>query len=61
VIEAALKEAKRAKAPALEAYPLDASKSPSASGTGYRSTFKRAGFKTVANRATARPIVRYDL
>jgi len=61
LIGAALKEAKRAKAPALEAYPLDASKSPSASGTGYRSTFKRAGFKTVANRTTSRPIMRYDL
>jgi hypothetical protein len=45
----------------LEAYPLDASKSPSASGTGYRSTFARAGFKTVGSRTAARPIMRYDL
>jgi hypothetical protein len=43
--------AKRAKAPALEAYPLDADLTPSASGTGYASTCSRAGFKTVARRA----------
>jgi GNAT superfamily N-acetyltransferase len=60
LIEAALRTAKRARAPALEAYPFDASKSPSASGTGYRSTFARAGFKTVACRTPARPIMRYD-
>ena len=60
LIAAALQKAKRARAPALEAYPLDAGKSPSASGTGYRSTFARAGFKTVARRVPARPIMRYD-
>ena len=37
LIQAALRAAKRARAPALEAYPFDAGKSPSASGTGYRS------------------------
>jgi hypothetical protein len=35
--------------------------SPSASGTGYASTFARAGFKTVARRTPARPIMRHDL
>jgi GNAT superfamily N-acetyltransferase len=60
LIQAALRTAKRAGAPALEAYPLDASKSPSASGTGYRSTFARAGFKAIACRTAARPIMRYD-
>jgi GNAT superfamily N-acetyltransferase len=60
LIQAALRTAKRARAPALEAYPFDAGKSPSASGTGYRSTFARAGFKTVACRTPARPIMRYD-
>ena len=60
-IAAALQAAKRAKAPALEAYPLDADLTPSASGTGYASTFARAGFKTVARRAPPRPIMRYDL
>src|SRR5215813_11747416 len=44
LIAAALKAAKRAKAPALEAYPLDADLTPSASGTGFASTFARAGF-----------------
>jgi GNAT superfamily N-acetyltransferase len=34
LIAAAIKTAKRAKAPQLEAYPLDAAKTPSASGTG---------------------------
>jgi hypothetical protein len=53
--------AKRAKAPALEAYPLDARETPSASGTGFASTFARASFKTVARRVRPRPIVRHDL
>jgi GNAT superfamily N-acetyltransferase len=61
LIAAALQRAKRAKAAALEAYPLDANESPSASGTGYRSTFARAGFKIVARRTAARPMMRRDL
>jgi GNAT superfamily N-acetyltransferase len=61
LIAEALKVARRAKAPALEAYPLDADKTPSASGTGYASTFERAGFKTVARHVPARPIMRRDL
>jgi hypothetical protein len=61
LIAAALKAAKRANAPALEAYPFDAGESPSASGTGYCSTFARAGFKTVARRTPARPLMRHDL
>jgi len=61
LIKAALKAAKRAKAPALKAYPLDASKTRSASGTGFATTFARAGFKTVACRVAPRPIMRHDL
>ena len=61
LIAAALKAAKRAKAPALEAYPIDADETPSASGTGYASTFARAGFKTVARRTPPRPMMRHDL
>lgn len=61
LIAAALKAAKRAGAPALEAYPFDANVSPSASGSGYASTFDRAGFKIVARRLPARPIMRHDL
>lgn len=61
LIRAALREAKRAKAPALEAYPLDAARTPSASGTGYASTFARVGFKIVARRTSPRPIMRYEL
>jgi GNAT superfamily N-acetyltransferase len=61
LIAAALKAARRVKAPALEAYPLDAALTPSASGTGYASTFARAGFKTVARRVPPRPIMRHDL
>jgi GNAT superfamily N-acetyltransferase len=60
LIEAALKTAKRAGAPALEAYPLDAELTPSTSFTGYLSTFRRAGFKIVARRLPPRPIVRYE-
>ena len=47
--------------PSLEAYPLDAALTPSASGTGYASTFARAGFNTVARRVPPRPIMRQDL
>jgi len=61
LIEAALKAAKRAKAPAVEAYPLDAELTPSASSTGFASTFARLGFKTVACGVPARPIMRHDL
>jgi GNAT superfamily N-acetyltransferase len=58
LIAAALKAAKAAGAPALEAYPLDADLTPSASGTGYASTFARAGFEVVACHVPARPIMR---
>lgn len=61
LIAAALKAAKRAGAPALEAYPFDADVSPSATGTGYASSFARAGFRVVARRDPARPIMRHDL
>ena len=61
LITAALKAAKRARAPALEAYPVDKDETNSASGTGIASTFERAGFKTVARRVPPRPIMRHDL
>lgn len=61
LIREALRVAKRAKAPALEAYPFDAAVSPSSTSTGYASTFARAGFKVVARRIPARPIMRHDL
>ena len=61
LIAAALTAARRARAPALEAYPLDADLTPSASSTGYVSTFARAGFETVGRRVPTRPIVRHDL
>jgi GNAT superfamily N-acetyltransferase len=61
LIAAALKAAKRGKAPALEAYPLDSDLTSSASFTGYSSSFARAGFKTVIRRVPHRPIVRHDL
>lgn len=61
LIAAALRAAKQAKAPALEAYPLDARETPSASGTGYMATFARAGFKTIACHVPARPIMRHNL
>ena len=61
LIRAALSAAKRARAPALEAYPLDADLTPSSSWTGFASTFKRLGFKTVARHVPPRPIMRHDL
>jgi hypothetical protein len=56
-----VKAARRAGASALEAYPLDAKLTPSASSTGYASTFARAGFRIVARHAPPRPIMRHDL
>lgn len=61
LVEEAMRVAKRAKAPALEAYPLDAAVSPSSSSTGFASTFARLGFKVVARRIPARPMMRHDL
>jgi GNAT superfamily N-acetyltransferase len=60
LVAAAVEVARRAGAPALEAYPLDAALTPSASGTGFVSTFKRAGFDVVARHVPPRPIVRYS-
>ncbi|HLI64805.1 MAG TPA: GNAT family N-acetyltransferase [Caulobacteraceae bacterium] len=58
LIEAAVEAARRAGAPALEAYPFDRERSPSATGTGFASTFARLGFEVVARRIPARPIMR---
>ncbi len=60
LIAAAAKAAKRAKAPALEAYPVDTSQPNSSSDvfTGTAGAFTRAGFKTVASRVPQRPIMR---
>jgi GNAT superfamily N-acetyltransferase len=60
LIAVAIETARQAGAPALEAYPLDADLTPSASGTGYLSTFLRAGFREMARHVPSRPIVRYD-
>ena len=60
LIAAALKAAKSAGAPALEAYPLDADLTGSSSWTGYASTFARAGFRVVGRRTPPRPIMRHD-
>ena len=61
LIAAAVARARSAGAPCVEAYPLDAKLTPSASGTGYASTFARAGFKVVCRRTPPRPMMRYDL
>lgn len=63
LISAAVKAAKRAKAPALEAYPVDTDQPESSSNlyTGTAAAFARAGFKIVACRALQRPIMRHDL
>jgi GNAT superfamily N-acetyltransferase len=62
-IAAALRAAREAGAPALEAYPVDRAVPGSTSNvfTGSASTFRRAGFKTVAKRSPARPVMRHDL
>lgn len=64
LIKAALKAARRQKAVALEAYPIDvmhAKKSTSGLYTGIESSFARLGFKPVARRVPHRPVMRHDL
>jgi GNAT superfamily N-acetyltransferase len=63
LIVEALKTAKRANAPALEAYPVDITRPGSTSNvfTGTASTFRRLGFTTVARHQSSRPIMRHDL
>lgn len=63
LIAAAVDAARRAKAPALEAYPVDTGMPKSTTNvfTGTAPTFARAGFKTVACRVPYRPIMRHDL
>jgi GNAT superfamily N-acetyltransferase len=63
LIAAAVRAAKRAKAPALEAYPID-TQQPGATlnvYTGIASAFARAGFKTILRRKPYRPVMRRDL
>jgi hypothetical protein len=47
--------------PALEAYSLDADKTPSTSSTGYATTFVRAGFEVIVSHTPPRPIMRHNL
>jgi len=63
LIAAALKRARRARAPAVEAYPVDTMRSDSTSNvfTGTMSAFMRAGFKALARRVPSRPVMRHDL
>jgi GNAT superfamily N-acetyltransferase len=63
LVFAALKAAKRAGAAALDAYPIDTDVPNSTLNTftGTVATVARAGFKEVARRAPARPIMRHDL
>jgi GNAT superfamily N-acetyltransferase len=60
LIAAALDMARAAGVPAVEAYPLDGAVSPSATATGYASTFAAAGFVEVARRSPERPIMRFS-
>ena len=62
LVAAALEVARRAGAPALEAYPVDTRVAGASSNifTGTTGMFARAGFKTVVYRTASRPIMRYD-
>ena len=61
LIEAAIQGATKACAPVLEAYPLDAALTRSASFTGYVSTFLKAGFKIVGRHVASQPVMRLEL
>ena len=60
MIDGALDFARSRGAPAVEAYPVDGAVSPSATSTGYVSTFAAAGFVEVARRSPEKPIMRYS-
>jgi GNAT superfamily N-acetyltransferase len=60
LIEQSLVQAAAAGAQAVEAYPLDATVSPSTTSTGYLSTFLSAGFIEIARRSPEKPIVRFE-
>jgi GNAT superfamily N-acetyltransferase len=62
LIKAAVQAAKRASAPALEAYPWETHAGRPLRGmyTGVARTFLRAGFREVARRKSDRPILRYE-
>lgn len=59
LIAAAVEAARKAGAPALEAYPREDPHSAGGAFTGVAPTFARAGFTEVARRAPLRPIMRY--
>lgn len=63
LITAALRAAKQADAMALAAYPVDtdAPKATTNVFMGTASMFRKAGFKTVAQRSPSRPTMRHDL
>ena len=63
LISAAVEHARRAGAPALEAYPWETAerKSTTTVYTGLASTFRRLGFVEVARRAPHRPVLRLNL
>ncbi|MDM7854999.1 GNAT family N-acetyltransferase [Cellulomonas alba] len=58
LLDAAVQHARASGAPAVEGYPLDGTRSPSATSTGYASTFAAAGFVEVARRSPERPVMR---
>jgi GNAT superfamily N-acetyltransferase len=63
LVAAAIRAAKRAKAPALEAYPVDTAAPGSTQNlfTGVASTLRREGFTTVGQGGYGRLIMRHDL
>ena len=63
LLAAAISAARRARAPALEAYPVDSDQPGSTANTftGIASTFARAGFTIVGGRSPSRPVMRYEL
>lgn len=63
LIEGAVDHARRAGAPAVEAYPIDTGVEGATRNTfpGTANAFARAGFTVVARRTADRPVMRHDL
>ncbi len=64
LLYAAIDYVKKNGAKIIEGYPLDTNKDNYPvvfAGTGFYSTFKKAGFKECVRRSTTRPIMRYTI
>ena len=61
LVSASIKAARRARAPAIEAYPREKDATTSGAYTGVATVFERAGFRTLSRPTPQRRVMRLDL